>query len=153
MKQFSRQLSCHLRRWSIYAPAEVLALVGALVLGVQVSAMEFMAGADISSLPVHEEHGAVYKANNVTGDAIEILSNSGVDYYRLRLFVNPQFENNYSGGGDPFVAQDLDYTIALAQRVKQAGGKVLLDFHYSDTWADPGHQWKPEAWRSLTTMA
>jgi arabinogalactan endo-1,4-beta-galactosidase len=120
-----------------------------------VNAAPFMAGADISSLPIHEDHGAVYRdfGQTQTGDAIEILSDHGVNYYRLRLFVNPQFKNNFNGGYDPFVAQNLAYTIALAQRVKQAGGKVLLDFHYSDTWADPGHQWKPEAWRSLATMA
>src|SRR5688572_4352959 len=112
---------------------------------------EFMAGADISSLPVHEQNGATYRDYGQTQaqDAIEVLSNHGVNWYRLRLFVNPQFKNNFNGGSDPFVAQDLAYTIALAERVKQAGGKVLLDFHYSDTWADPGHQWKPEAWRSL----
>lgn len=118
-------------------------------------AAPFMAGADISSLSIHEDHGAVYRDIGQTqaSDAIEILSNHGVNYYRLRLFVDPQFQNNYNGGPDPFVAQDLEYTIELAQRIKEAGGKVLLDFHYSDTWADPGHQWKPDAWRSLATRA
>ena len=76
--------------------------------------------------------------HGVAGDAIEILRDQGTNWFRLRLFVDPQFENNYNGGYDPFVAQDLEYTIALAQRIKQAGGKILLDFHYSDTWADPG---------------
>ena len=120
-----------------------------------IQAAPFIAGADVSSLPVHEGRGAVYRDYGQTqaGDAIEILSDHGVNYYRLRLFVDPQSQNNWSGGFDPFVVQDLDYTIALAQRVKQAGGKVLLDFHYSDTWADPGHQWKPDAWQSLTTLA
>lgn len=112
-------------------------------------AAEFMAGADISSLPIHEEAGAIYRQNGMADDAIEILRDHGTNWFRLRLFVDPQFENNSNGGYDPFVAQGLDYTIALAQRVKQAGGKILLDFHYSDTWADPGHQWKPEAWESL----
>jgi arabinogalactan endo-1,4-beta-galactosidase len=111
---------------------------------------EFMAGADISSLPIHEAAGATYRQNGVAGDAIQILRSQGTNWYRLRLFVDPQFENNYNGGHDPFVAQDLDYTIDLAQRIKQAGGKILLDFHYSDTWADPAHQWKPEAWKSLS---
>ena len=116
------------------------------------SAAPFIAGADVSSLPVHEDHGAVYRADGVTGDAVDILSNSGTNYFRLRLFVNPHMTNNYNGGADPFVAQDLNYTIALAQRVKQAGGKLLLDFMYSDTWADPGHQWKPAAWQSIASM-
>jgi len=116
------------------------------------SAAPFIAGADISSLPVHEDHNAVYRDDGVAGDAIDILSNAGTNYYRLRLFVDPHSTNNYNGGYDPFVAQNLDYTIALARRVKQAGGKVLLDFMYSDTWADPGHQWKPAAWQSLSTL-
>ena len=115
-------------------------------------AAEFMVGADISSLTVHEANGATYRSNGVAGDAIEILRDQGTNWFRLRLFVDPQFENNYNGGYDPFVAQDLDYTIALAQRIKEAGGKILLDFHYSDTWADPGHQSKPEAWKSISTM-
>jgi arabinogalactan endo-1,4-beta-galactosidase len=87
-------------------------------------ATEFMAGADISSLKVHENSGATYRDYGQTqpADAIEILSNHGVNWYRLRLFVNPQFQNNFNGGSDPFVAQDLAYTIALAERVKQAGG-------------------------------
>jgi arabinogalactan endo-1,4-beta-galactosidase len=106
----------------------------------------FMAGADISSLPIHEQNGAVYRDNGQAGDAIDLLADHGVHWFRLRLFVNPQFQNNYNGGYDPFVAQDLQYTIDLAQRIKQAGGKLLLDFHYSDTWADPGHQIKPAAW-------
>jgi arabinogalactan endo-1,4-beta-galactosidase len=113
------------------------------------NAAEFMAGADISSLPVHEDNGAIYRSGGVAGDAIEILRDQGTNWYRLRLFVDPQFQNNFNGGFDPFVAQDLDYTIELAQRIKAVGGKLLLDFHYSDSWADPGHQWKPADWESL----
>src|SRR5205085_581044 len=48
---------------------------------------------------------------------------------------------------------DLNYTIALAQRLKATGAKILLDFHYSDTWADPGRQTKPAAWGSFTFSA
>jgi arabinogalactan endo-1,4-beta-galactosidase len=103
-----------------------------------------MAGADISALPVLEGRGATYRDNGAPGSAIDILRNHGVNWFRLRLFVNP------NPASDPFVANDLNYTIALAQRVKAAGAKVLLDFHYSDTWADPGKQYKPAAWSSLT---
>lgn len=118
-----------------------------------VRAAEFMAGADISSLSVHEYAGATYRQHGIADDAIEILRSQGTNWFRLRLFVDPKFQNNYNGGYDPFVAQDLNYTIALAQRIKQAGGKLFLDFHYSDTWADPGHQWKPEGWKSLDMPA
>jgi arabinogalactan endo-1,4-beta-galactosidase len=112
-------------------------------------ASDFMAGGDISSLSVLEDGGAIYRDNGQPGDAIDIFRANGMNWFRLRLFVNPQFENNDNGGYDPFVAQNVPYAIELAQRIKQAGGKLLLDFHYSDTWADPGHQIKPEAWLSL----
>ena len=109
-------------------------------------AAEFMAGADISALKVLEDGGAVYRDNGVPGGAIDILRNHGVNWVRLRLFVDPN-------SSDPFVVNDLDYTIALAQRAKASGAKLLLDFHYSDTWADPGHQTKPAAWGSLSFSA
>src|SRR5215813_569717 len=109
-----------------------------------VNAQEFMAGADISSLKVLEDHGATYTDNGVPGNAIDILRDHGVNWFRLRLFVNP------NSASDPFVINDLNYTIALAQRAKSVGAKLLLDLHYSDTWADPGHQTKPAAWSSLS---
>lgn len=107
----------------------------------QTPAMEFMAGADISALAELEDHGAVYKDGGQPGDAIGMFRDHGTNWFRLRLFVNPT--------GNGVVVNDLDYTIALAQRVKASGAKLLLDFHYSDTWADPGHQTKPAAWNNL----
>ncbi len=105
-------------------------------------ALDFMNGVDISALTALENDGAVYRdANGTPGDAITILRDEGIDWYRLRLFVNP----NHQG----LVVNDLNYTTQLAQRVKAAGGNVLIDFHYSDTWADPGNQTKPAAWTGL----
>jgi len=101
-----------------------------------------MAGADISALAELEDHGAIYKDDGQPGDAIGMFRDHGVNWFRLRLFVNP--------AGNGVVVNDLNYTIALAQRVKASGAKLLLDFHYSDTWADPGHQTKPAAWTSLS---
>jgi len=74
-------------------------------------------------------------------DLIRIFRDRGCNCFRLRLFVNPNHENA--------VVNDLPYTLALGKRVKTAGAKPLLNFHYSDTWADPGHQTKPAAWRHL----
>jgi arabinogalactan endo-1,4-beta-galactosidase len=119
-------------------------------------AAEFMAGADISSLPVFEGNGAIYRDAGVAGDVIPMFRQHGVNWYRLRLFVDPSNDDDPATPGiqnDAFVVQDLAYTIALAQRVKAAGGKLLLDFHYSDTWADPGKQYKPAAWAGLSTSA
>jgi arabinogalactan endo-1,4-beta-galactosidase len=117
---------------------------------------EFMAGADISSLPVFEGNGAVYYDNGAPGGVIPMFREHGVNWYRLRLFVDPSNDDDPATPGfqnDAFVVQNLSFTIALAQRVKAAGGKVLLDFHYSDTWADPGKQYKPAAWAGLNFAA
>ncbi len=84
---------------------------------------------------------------SVKGDAIEILKNHGFNYIRLRIFVNPENELGYSPNSG-FCG--LDSTLMMARRVKKAGLNLLLDFHYSDTWADPQKQFKPKAWQELS---
>lgn len=109
---------------------------------------DFIKGADISSLAELEKQGATfYNATGQQQDAIAILKVSGINTIRLRLWVDPTdgSGNSYGGGGN-----DLATTLALAKRVKAAGLKLLLDFHYSDFWTDPGKQFKPKAWQSLT---
>jgi arabinogalactan endo-1,4-beta-galactosidase len=101
----------------------------------------FYVGGDISALTVIEDKGGIFRDEGTSGDAIEIMQKYGSNCFRLRLFVNPTMRN--------VVVQDTDYTIALAGRIKASGADLLLDFHYSDTWADPGHQSKPAAWRGL----
>jgi arabinogalactan endo-1,4-beta-galactosidase len=98
-------------------------------------------GGDISALERIEQAGAVFRDGGVPGDAIGILRAHGTNLFRLRLFVNPS-------GADVQV-NDLEYTVRMASRVKAAGAKLLLDLHYSDTWADPGHQVTPAAWAGL----
>jgi arabinogalactan endo-1,4-beta-galactosidase len=102
---------------------------------------EFMAGADVSAVGVLEDHGALYRDAGQPGDVIEMFADHGVNWFRLRLFVDPN--------GQDVVVNDLPYTLDLARRAKAAGGNVLLDLHYSDTWADPGRQTKPAAWNGL----
>ncbi len=102
-----------------------------------------MLGADISFLPQMESRGTKFSDNGKTKDAIQILKEHGLNYIRLRLFVNPENDKGYSPGKG---FCDLDHTIAMARRVKAAGMKFLLDFQYSDTWADPQKQFKPAAW-------
>ncbi|MFF3500144.1 arabinogalactan endo-beta-1,4-galactanase [Streptomyces sp. NPDC003247] len=93
-------------------------------------------GADISSLAKSEAKGGVYKtASGTTGDAVTILKNAGMNYARLKVWVNPADGYN-----------DKAHVLAMAKRIKAAGQKLLVDFHYSDTWADPGAQTKPAAW-------
>ena len=104
-------------------------------------------GADISFVPQEEARGKTYSENGVEKDVLEILKNNRFNWIRLRLFVDPDAENGYSRGGGGFCG--LDKTVEMAKRVKAAGMKFLLDFHYSDTWADPGKQFMPASWERL----
>ncbi len=101
----------------------------------------FLGGADVSALGRIEQAGGVFRDSGRTGDAIAILRAHGAKAFRLRLFVNPNDSD--------VQVNDLPYTVAMATRVKAAGAKLLLDIHYSDTWADPGHQTTPAAWAAL----
>lgn len=105
-----------------------------------------MLGADISFLPQLEARGVTFYDKGQEMDAIEILKNHGFNYIRLRVFVNPENEKGYSPEKG-FCG--LDYTLDMAKRIKDAGLNLLLDFHYSDTWADPQKQYKPKAWEGL----
>ena len=102
---------------------------------------DFLAGGDISMLTKIEELGGVFREKGKRHDFFDILKSYNCNCFRLRLFVNPNYENA--------VINDLPYTVALGKRIKKAGMKLLLNFHYSDTWADPGKQYKPAAWRDL----
>ena len=100
-------------------------------------------GADISSLKKSEDMGGVYRYPDGTqADALQILADSGMNYARLRVWVDP---------ADGY--HDLDELLAMAPRLQAAGMKLLVDFHYSDNWADPGKQHKPAAWKELDFAA
>ena len=93
-------------------------------------------GADISSLMKSEDMGGVYRdADGTEGDALEILQLHGLNYARLRIFVDPA--DGYHG---------KEEILSMALRLKSLDIKLLVDFHYSDNWADPGKQFKPAAW-------
>lgn|SRR6185503_7611882 len=100
-------------------------------------------GADISFLPQMEARGTKFYDNDQQGDALDIMKAHGFNYIRLRIFVNPENPKGYSPK-QGFC--DLAHTEAMAKRIKAAGMKFLLDFHYSDYWADPQQQNKPKAW-------
>ena len=105
-----------------------------------------MIGADISFLPQIEDQGKKFFENGEEKDAIELLRDHGFNYIRLRIFVNPENEKGYSPGQGYC---GLNYTLEMARRIRDAGMKLLLDFHYSDYWADPQQQYKPHAWTDL----
>jgi arabinogalactan endo-1,4-beta-galactosidase len=100
-------------------------------------------GADISNLPQIEARGVKFSDNGVSGDPIEIMKAHGFNYIRLRIFNEPANPKGYSPQKG---FCDLAHTMAMAKRIKAAGMKFLLDFHYSDYWADPQQQNKPLAW-------
>jgi arabinogalactan endo-1,4-beta-galactosidase len=100
----------------------------------------FAKGADISWLPQMEASGfKFYNANGVEEGCFKILKDHGINSIRLRTFVNP---NNDKTSGHC----SKDETVAMAVRAKKWGMRVMIDFHYSDSWADPGKQKKPKAW-------
>ncbi|MEH6535036.1 MAG: glycosyl hydrolase 53 family protein [Psychroserpens sp.] len=99
--------------------------------------INFYYGADLSYVNEMEDCGAAYKnSNGTTLDVYDIFKNAGTNLVRVRLWHNPDW-TNYSNYND--VKKSI-------QRAKSKGMKVLLDFHYSDTWADPSKQEIPSAW-------
>jgi arabinogalactan endo-1,4-beta-galactosidase len=98
----------------------------------------FYLGADISTLSDVERRGGIYMDGDKPGNALAIFMKHGWTCFRLRIWVNPR--NGING---------LEYTTKLAKRIKDAGATFMLDFHYSDWWADPQKQNKPAAWANL----
>ena len=110
------------------------------------STNSFLAAADFSDLAFFESNGVVYKDGGQVEDGLQILKHHGLNCVRLRLWTSSAAQ----AAADPYnYGNNLAYTVPLAQRVKNAGLLFSLDFHYSDTWADPGHQAIPDAWTNL----
>ncbi|MBQ8822447.1 MAG: glycosyl hydrolase 53 family protein [Lachnospiraceae bacterium] len=111
---------------------------------------DFIMGVDVSSYLSIKNSGAKYydfDGSELTDQGFfDLLAESGVDYVRIRVWNNPYDENgNGYGGGNC----DLETAKTIGQWVTKAGMKVLVDFHYSDFWADPGKQKAPKAWASM----
>ena len=104
-------------------------------------------GGDISLLP--EYGSSIYKDHSGTVvEPLALFKSEGMNTMRVRLFVDP---SRYTGSDkDANACQDLSYVASLGKRIKDAGFRLMLDFHYSDTWADPAKQWTPADWASLT---
>ena len=110
-------------------------------------------GGDISVLQSYEDNGVAYLDQNGTRipDVLDYMASDAVGWnaQRVRLFVNPS-RKDPDGNIDAQVCQNLDYVVRLCKRIKAKGFALLLDFHYSDTWADPSNQWIPKEWASLS---
>ncbi len=108
----------------------------------------FAKGADISWLPQMEATGyKFYNDNGQEEDCLKILKGHGINAIRLRTFVNPS-DDKINGHCSK------DETVAMAVRAQKMGMRVMIDFHYSDSWADPSKQKKPAAWEGhdFTTL-
>ena len=100
----------------------------------------FARGADVSWLTEMEKSGKkFYNADGKEMDCLTLLRDLGVNSVRLRVWVNPT--DGWCGKQD---------VLAKALRAKALGFRIMIDFHYSDTWTDPGSQMKPAAWKSLS---
>ena len=111
----------------------------------QASAQRYLGG-DISLWPTYDQAGTVYC--NQQGRPTPLLTlcrQAGWNTMRVRLFVDPSMapqENKDEG-----VCQNLPYVIGLCRQIKKAGFRLMLDIHYSDTWADPSKQFTPARWQ------
>ena len=124
----------------------VILFLFALCVGIH--AQQRLLGGDISLLPSYEKAGTIYR--NEKGRAVkplEYFKEQSWNAVRVRLFVDPSKASaEHKGEG---VCQDLDYVTKFGQQIKKEGYQFMLDFHYSDTWADPGKQFMPERWKNV----
>lgn len=108
---------------------------------------DFILGMDASCVPALENSGVQYYDHDGTErDVYEILRDNGINYIRVRIWNDP-FDaagNGYGGGNC-----DLENAIEVGKRATAQGMKLLVNFHYSDFWADPGKQMVPKAWASM----
>jgi len=106
---------------------------------------DFIKGADVSIMPELERNGTKFYDNGIEQDGLTILKNHGVNWIRVRIWNNPYVVGQEGvGGGNTDEAKAIE----MAKRAKALGMKVLVDFHYSDFWVDPGQQKKPDAWKN-----
>ena len=105
-------------------------------------------GIDASTYLEELEQGAKYFAGEISIDPLDAFLENGVNWMRIRVWNDPR-----SREGEPYLAGtcDMDRYIRLAKLVKAKGYQLLLDFHYSDFWADPAKQMIPKAWEGMDT--
>ncbi|OWA35838.1 hypothetical protein B9G55_08075 [Saccharibacillus sp. O16] len=109
---------------------------------------DFIKGVDVSSIIALEKSGVVFRdANGHQKDLFTSLKDAGVNYVRVRVWNDPfDTQGRGYGGGD----NDLATAIQIGKRATANGMKLLVDFHYSDFWADPAKQHTPKAWAGYT---
>ena len=114
----------------------------------QKSATDFYVGGDLSSIIEVEENGGVfYDYEDKEKDVFKILKENGMNSIRIRIWNDPLAENGipYANGHN-----DLETAVQIGKRATACDMRVLIDFHYSDYWADPSSQEVPKDWKNLT---
>lgn len=120
--------------------ASVLALLFTVLNHAQNTKPAFAYGADVGWLPQMEATGyQFYDTDGSKKDCLQLLKDRGINTIRLRVFVNPS-DDKASGHCSK------DETVTMALRAQKMGMRIMIDFHYSDSWADPAKQFKPAAW-------
>lgn len=116
--------------------------------GCKQEAPAFILGMDASSVPSLEAGGVrYYNKEGLEQDVFQILADAGINYIRVRVWNHP-FDaagNGYGGGNC-----DIENALKIGKRATRYGMKLMVDFHYSDFWADPGKQQAPLAWQGMT---
>lgn len=108
----------------------------------------FIMGMDVSSVIAEEESGVVYyDEDGSEADLFQVLADAGVNYIRVRVWNDPyDADGNGYGGGN----NDVEKAVQIGSRAAKYGMKLLVDFHYSDFWADPAKQMAPKGWEGYT---
>ena len=109
---------------------------------------DFIMGCDISMVLAQEASGVkIYDYDGKESDLFSVLEGSGVNYIRVRVWNDPyDASGNGYGGGNC----DVKTAAEIGRRAAEHGMKLLVDFHYSDFWADPSKQMTPKAWEGMT---
>ena len=112
--------------------------IGLLILSSFTKSNQFINGVDISMLKQVEENGGLFYENGNQIDPIQIFKDKGINTARIKIWHTPSLNYN-----------NLESVLEIADRASSVGLDLFLDFHYSDTWADPSSQTKPSAWVDL----
>jgi len=113
---------------------------------------KFCMGADLSYANQIEDHGGIFMDSSVVRDPFVVFKNHGCNLVRVRLWNNPEWTREVYGTAGTRMYSDLPDVVKTIQRAKARGMGVNLDFHFSDSWADPSNQNIPIAWKDITDL-
>lgn len=113
---------------------------------------EFYFGADLSYVNQILDHGGVYKDEGEVRSPYQIFADHGTNLARFRLWHNPEWTKELYGAGGTQRYNDLKDAEKGIEQAREQGMAILLDFHFSDSWADPGKQEIPAAWKDIKNI-